>query len=320
MAMNDAASIFVLGSFVAACSAKVAHLPRPGESLRAEAFTLEAGGKGLNLAMGARRLGASVDGLLAVGNDLLAQLAEPALLRAGLPLSMLRRYDGATGSGIGFTDAKGENCLAVYPGANLRLSAADVRAARHALGRAKLVLAQFEVGDEPIAEAFALARAGGAATLLNPSPYRAVDANILAHTSILVVNRVEAEQMATTFGASEAGDTKPTGADSLAAFGTHLLDCGPEAVSITLGADGALLCRRNAAPLHQPAFAVETVDTLGAGDAFSAGIAVSLIEDRSWDECLRRAAACGALATRRLGVFEALPMREELEQFLKSSF
>src|SRR5579883_1227553 len=132
--------IFVLGSFVAACSAKVKHLPKPGESLRAEAFTLEAGGKGLNLAVGARRLGVAVDGLLAVGSDLFAQLAEPALLRADLPVRMLRRYPGPTGSGIGFTDAAGENCLAVYPGANFALSAADVRAAADAISRATLVL------------------------------------------------------------------------------------------------------------------------------------------------------------------------------------
>jgi ribokinase len=315
-AMNDAASVFVLGSFVAACSAKVTHLPQPGESLRAEAFTLEAGGKGLNLAMGTHRLGASVDGLLAVGSDLFAQLAEPALLRAGLPLTMLRRYDGPTGSGIGFTDAKGENCLAVYPGANLRLSAADVKAARPAISQAKLVLAQFEIADEPITEAFALARSSGTTTLLNPSPYRPIAPNILAHTTILVLNRVEAARVAATLGASQVGDTTST--DSLAALGMHLLDRGPESVIITLGADGALLCRREAAPLHQPAFAVESIDTLGAGDAFSSGLAVGLIEGRPWEECLRRAASCGAVATQRLGVFDALPTRAELETFLRS--
>lgn len=304
------APIFVLGSFVAACSAKVARLPQPGESQAAEAFTLEAGGKGLNLAMGARRLGVEVDGLLAIGDDLFAGLAAPALARAGLPATMLRRFDGPTGSGVGFTDARGENCLAVYPGANLRLSAAEVRDVVDAVRQAQLVLAQFEIGDAPIVEAFELAHMIGVRTLLNPSPFRAIDPKILTHCTILVLNRVEA---LAALGLEEQN----VAPEALGEIAAQLVARGPEVVIVTLGAEGALLCRRDAAPLHQPAFPVETVDTLGAGDAFAAGLAVSLVEGHGWALALRRAAACGALATRKLGVFDALPTREELEDFLK---
>jgi ribokinase len=253
--------------------------------------------------------------LLAIGNDLFAQLAEPALMRAGLPPHMLRRYDARTGSGVGFTDAEGENCLAVYPGANLELSAADVRGVAGALTAAKLVLAQFEIGDEPIIEAFVRARAAGSTTLLNPSPYRTVDATILAHTSILVVNRVEAVDMAAACGFKVATAEAP--ARLLHAAAT-LLERGPHTVVVTVGAEGALACRCGQPPLYQPAFAVQAVDTLGAGDAFSAALAVSLSEGLPWEACLQRAAACGALATRKLGVFDALPMREDLENFLVS--
>ena len=91
---------------------------------------------------------------------------------------------------------------------------------------------------------------------------------------------------------------------------------GPETVIVTLGAEGALACGDEAVLLHQRAFVIEVIDTLGAGDAFSAGLAVSLAEGRPFAECLQRAAACGALATRRLGVLQALPDRSELEQFL----
>jgi ribokinase len=308
--MTEPAPIFVLGSFVAACSAKVARLPSPGESQAAEAFTLEAGGKGFNLAVGARRLGADVDGLLAIGDDLFAQIAAPALARAGLPESMLRRFDGPTGSGVGFTDARGENCLAVFPGANLRLSAAEVRDVADAVRQAELVLAQFEIGDAPIVEAFELAHMIGVKTLLNPSPFRAIDPKILTHCTILVLNRVEA---LAALGLKE----ERVGPEAMRDHAAQLMALGPEVVVVTLGADGALLCRRDAAPLYQPAFRVETVDTLGAGDAFAAGLAVSLVDGHGWALALRRAAACGALATRRLGVFDALPTREELENFLK---
>ncbi|WP_448204845.1 ribokinase [Azospirillum sp. sgz302134] len=305
--MDENASLFVLGSFVIACSAKVARFPQPGESLCAEAFTLETGGKGFNLAVGARRLGVAVDGLLAVGDDVFGRLAEPALLEAGLPVGMIRRYRTTTGSGIGFTNADGENCLAVFPGANLLLSADDVRAAP-GLTRAALVLAQLEIADAPIAEAFRLARAAGVPTLLNPSPFRRMAAGVLENTSLLVLNHVEAAQMAEAFGASPV--------DEAARLGARLLDHGPETVIVTLGALGAVACRAGAEPLHQPAFPVQAVDTLGAGDAFTAGLAASLLEGRPLPEALRRAAACGAMVTRGLGVLGVLPTAGELDRFL----
>jgi ribokinase len=313
---DEIAPIFVLGSFVAACSAKVERLPRPGESLRAQAFTLEPGGKGFNVAVGAKRLGAAVDGVLAIGDDFFSHLAAPALDKAGLPRRMLRVHPGATGSGIGFTDAAGENCLAVFPGANLLLSAADIRLAKDAIAGARLVMAQFEIGDEPIAEAFGLARQAGALTLLNPSPYRAVSPAILAQTSVLVLNRVEALQMSASLGLTETNVGAAVSPEMLRSLARQLRACGPEVVIVTLGAEGALACCGDGPLVHQPPFVIEVIDTLGAGDAFSAGLAVSLAEQRPFAECLQRAAACGALATRHLGVLQALPGRAELDQYL----
>jgi ribokinase len=338
---NDTISVFVLGSFIVACSAKVSRFPRQGESLRAEALTVEAGGKGFNLMVGAGRLGVDVDGLLAIGDDAFSQFAPPALARAGLPPHMLRTYRAETGSGIGFIDPSGETCLAIHPGANLLLSGADVRAAADAVKGAKLILAQFEIGDEPIIEAFALARAAGVTTILNPSPFRMPPWEILSNTSIIVVNAVEATALAEGLlaegigtegpnpegpnpeglGPEEIGIDRPTGirAADASAFdrvAAAVFDRGPQLFIVTLGPKGALAFRPGQARLHQAAFAVDAIDTLGAGDAFTAGFAAGLLEERSLSECLRRAAASGALAALRLGVFEALPTRDELEAFL----
>jgi ribokinase len=312
---NDTMPVFVLGSFVVACSAKVSRFPRQGESLRAEALTVEAGGKGFNLMVGTRRLGANVDGLLAIGDDAFSQFAAPALARADLPPHMLHTYRAQTGSGIGFIDPSGDTCLAVHPGANLLLSAADVRAAADAVKRAKLVLAQFEIGDAPIIEAFALARAVGITTILNPSPFRMPCAEILSNTSIMVVNAVEAAALAEGLLA-EGLDVDTRAVDAFDRVAAAVLDRGPHLFIVTLGPQGALAFRPGHASLRQAAFAVEAIDTLGAGDAFAAGFAVSLLEARPLPECLRRAAASGALATRRLGVFDALPTRDELDAFL----
>lgn len=311
MAANPA--LFVLGSFVAACSATVARLPRAGESLQAQAFLIEPGGKGLNLAVGARRLGAAVDGLFAIGDDALSALAEPALVRAGLPPAMLRRFPGPTGAGIGFTDSTGENCLAVHPGANARLGPVEVREAAAGIAGAALVLAQFEAGDDAVAETFRIARRAGTRTLLNPSPFRMPAPEILSGTGILVVNAVEAAAFAAALGLAVPG----TDSGGLEAFARALHARGPDLVIVTLGAGGALAVPAGGPAVLQPAFPVTAIDTLGAGDAFTAGLAVGLAEGRPLFESLRMAAACGACVVRAKGVFDILPDRTAVAAMLR---
>jgi len=276
---------------------------------------MEVGGKGLNLALGAYRLGARVSGILPLGNDLFGRMAESTLEAGGLSSAVFLRLAGQTGSGIGFADRNGDNCLAVFPGANGRLSAADLRSKAAEVASADLVVAQFEIPDEPILEAFTIARGAGRRTLLTPSPFRRIDPRILACTSILVLNKVEACQLAAQVGAdqADASDLSPAAAQNIAAA---LHAEGVETVVVTLGADGALAYRAGCSPLRQPAFAVTAVDTLGAGDAFTAGFAVSLMEHQEFATCLRRGAACAAITVQQTGVFAVLPTRDDIESFL----
>ncbi|MCE4223760.1 ribokinase [Methylobacterium sp. C25] len=291
--------IYVIGSFVVACSVKVARLPRAGESLDADAFVAEPGGKGFNLALAAHRLGAAIDGVFGIGDDPFASVAVSAFEGAGLATDMLLKRSGSTGAGIGFVDQAGENCLAVSLGANRYLEAKDVEPAR--IANCNLVMATFESPDAPIAAAFAAARARGIRTLLNPSPNRPIDSRILADTSILIVNRVEAVDL----GIDIADETTVD----------RLMRAGPDIVVVTLGEDGALAFSRSEPPARQAAVPVTAVDTIGAGDAFSAGFAVSLLQGRLVAEALARAAACGAITAARFGAFDAFPTTAELERF-----
>lgn len=306
-------SIFVLGSFVVSCSAKVQRFPRPGESLAADIVTIEPGGKGLNLAVAARRLGAEVDGLLAVGDDIASAFAAPALAKAGLPATILIHLPGKTGSGVGFTDAQGETCLAVDAGVNRALSAAHVRDAAQRIAACAMVMAQFEIGDAPIREAFALARRAGIPTLLNPSPFRPIPPEILADTHVLVLNQTEAEALAADIlpGASEPAEPSRF----VEELGPALMARGPTLVVLTLGAAGAVAVTGEGA-IGQAALQVEPVDSLGAGDAFAATLGVALSRGRPTADALRQAAAAGAIATLRAGVFEALGTQADIDQLL----
>ena len=302
------AKLFVMGSFVTACTTRVARLPQPGESLAAAGFRLEPGGKGFNQAVAARRLGAEVDGLFAVGDDALGALAEPAFAHAQLAVSMLRRRPMATGAGVGFIAEDGETAIAVFSGANASLSAEDARESRSAIEAAAVTLAQFEIGDAAIAEAFAIARGAGRITVLNPSPFRPIAPEILAACSIVVANAVESDALARSLGVAADPDV-----ESLA---TALFAKGVEALVATRGAAGAIARLSDGAILIQPAFEVEAVDAIGAGDAFAAGFATTFAETGDWPKSLRHAAACGALAVRAEGGFGAFPTRVERDALL----
>lgn len=302
--MAQPPSIFVVGSFVAACSVTVERFPSPGESICASAFMLEPGGKGFNQAVAARRLGARVDGLLAIGDDLFGSLAHGAIAQHDLPSDMLVQKAGSTGAGVGFIDRDGDTEIAVFKGANDLLTAGDVAAAADRIRAADLVTAQFEAGDAAIASAFTIARQAGALTMLNPSPYRPISPAILAHTDFLVMNRTEFQAL--------AGDI--TLEEKEALFGHPVLRALPGVV-ITRGGRG-LWARRGDDVRHVPAFPVPAVDGIGAGDAFLAGLAVALVAGKTWEVALTEASACGAITTTRMGVLDALPTANELESLL----
>ncbi|MGU3383363.1 ribokinase [Methylobacterium sp. D53M] len=305
--------LFVVGSFVIACSVKVARLPQAGESLDGLAFLAEPGGKGFNLALAAHQLGVEVDGLFAVGTDVFSPMVRATFARVGFAEDMLVPHAGSTGAGVAFVDAAGENCLAVCLGANLALGAEDVRAVAARLERADLVAATFESPDASIRAAFALARQAGIPTLLNPSPMRPIDPAILADTAILVVNAVEAADLGLGTPDAIADATEATPA--IAA----LLSGGLELLVVTLGERGAVAFRPDWPTLRQPAFAVAAVDTVGAGDGFTAGLIAGLLAGEPLDATLRQAAACGALTTCQFGAFEAFPTAQVLTAFLRDA-
>lgn len=301
----DKGTLFVVGSLVVACCAKVPRCPEPGETLMASGFIIEAGGKGFNVALAAHRLGVRVDGLFAIGDDTPGLFMRTALSGQGLDQGMIVVTRGATGAGVGLVQADGENRIAVFPGANALLSAGHVHAKGEAIGQAELVFAQFEAPDEPIVTAFSLARESGVRTMLNPSPMRRIDDEILRRTDSLVLNAQEAEALALEKGwSADYGEM----AQALAALGVG-------AFIVTCGAAGALAWRQGER-IEQPGFQVIAQDSIGAGDAFSGGLIAALIRGEDLATALHWGCAAGALATTRFGLIDALPDGSELQGFL----
>ena len=228
------------------------------------------------------------------------------MLKEGIAIDHIHRLPGAN-TGIGFVNIlpDGENWITVDLGANLLMTAEHVRDCEAIIHESDIVMAQFEVSAEPVAEAMALGRAHGKLTICNPAPARSVDPAIFANVDILTPNATEARMLL------GLPPDDPSPAVDLAG---KLLDCGVLTVIVTLGKRGALIVTGDGAT-HIPALSIDAVDVTGAGDSFNAALAVFLGEGLSIEEAVRQAVVSGAYTAMRLGVIGGLPTRAEVERF-----
>ena len=106
--------------------------------------------------------------------------------------------------------------------------------------------------------------------------------------------------------------------DDVDSAGAELLAAGADAVVCTQGERGARIYLGNGI-IQIPAFAVETVDSTGAGDVFCGGMMSGLLEGESIVQSVRRGAAAAAIKCKTIGNREALPSREQIQTLLESS-
>lgn len=306
LATGAAARVAVIGSINMDMVAHAHRLPGAGETLAGDDFVMAPGGKGANQAVAAARLGASVDFIARIGTrqygaELLASLQAEGIACAGV------QTDAAALPGIAVImvgrEGGGENAIVYVPGSNAQLSAADVAGSAAVLQGAGVVVAQTEVPLAAIQQGFELARAGGAVTVLNAAPALPLPDAMLALVDWLVVNETEALQLS---------GLHDTSLDGLRAAAQVLQLRGVKQVLVTLGAEGVLLCSAGHPAQQLPAFVVDAVDTVGAGDTFVGGLVTGLAEGRPAVDAVRLGQAAASIAVARCGVQSAMPLRAEL--------
>jgi ribokinase len=279
-------------------------LPRPGETVLGDRFTMVPGGKGANQAVAAARAGAACAFVGAVGRDSFAEPLRASLAGAGIDVRRLRDVPGPSGVALIAVDTSAENIIVVAPGANAELSTLDERD-RAAIAAADVMLCQLEIPLPFVTDAVRAARAAGTTVVLNAAPARALPADLLGAVDLLVVNQGEAAALA---GAA----ANAAGPDAAELLLDELLVLVPRVV-MTLGAQGAMYGDQEGRRLAVDAVRVNAVDTTAAGDAFTGALAVALAEQRPIEESLRWACAAGAACACRPGASTALPTRDEID-------
>lgn len=301
----------ILGSFVVGATVQMKRMPLPGESEEASLFDLGAGGKGSNQAIGAKRLGAKVDFSAFVGDDIFAPIWQNLYENEGIDTRfVIKQTKKQTGIGLVYLDAQGENSIGIYPGANMNFSLDVIPDFKEKIEEASLLSAQLEIPEKEIIKGFKLAKSKNCQTILNPSPFRPISNKLISLTDIMVLNALEIYRIL----------NKPVinnpNLDEIKILGKELLNQGVSTVVITLGSKGSLLLSHDE-EIFIPSFQVNVVDTVGAGDSFTAAFCTALLEDKPWEECLIWGNAAGALTASHIGVMEALPKRADVEKLIQ---
>ena len=299
--------IVVMGGINMDVVANVQRMPEAGETVHGDRFFMTGGGKGANQAVAAARLGAEVHMVGRVGDDDFGRMLLHALCSEGIDVAGVAP-DSSNGTGVAviMVDASGQNCIAEIYGANRASDEAQLDAAKRAMEGADVLLLQLETPPELSLEAARYAKSTGVRVIWDPAPAAEMPSEGFIFADFLTPNETEAEALT---------GIRVTDEDSAREAAEALITKGVDAAVITLGERGVYVVAENERYLVPP-FEVEIVDSVAAGDAFAAGLAVAISEGFSFKDALRFGAASGGLAVTKPGARDAMPFREEVEALL----
>ena len=272
------------------------HFVRPGETLGSESYSVGCGGKGLNQSIALARAGAPVMHAGRIGHD--GGILRSALEAAGVDVSLLVEGDVPTGHAIIQVDAKGENAIILYGGANRRITEVEIDAALDAVGDGILLL-QNEINS--LGTILEKAHARGIRTAFNFAPFDPEDAKTLplGLLSYLIVNEIE--------GAGVAGVAEPEAI--LRTLKERYPGCR---VILTLGKAGAAFLGDDGVMVPVPSCPAEVVDTTSAGDTFIGYLFAGLLEGMELKAAMELAGRASAITVSRAGAADSIPFRKEL--------
>ncbi|MEM8535642.1 MAG: ribokinase, partial [Chloroflexota bacterium] len=307
-------TIAVVGSLNMDLVTRTTRRPARGETLIGQSFETFAGGKGLNQAVAAARMGSAVHMIGRTGQDNFGLQLIQTLIDEGIATEHVIRDDTAsTGIATIIIDDTGDNSIIIVSGANAHLSTTDIDRASDVITAADVLLLQLEIPLDTVQYAAHIAHQAGTKVLLNPAPAQPLSDKILQSVDVLAPNETETALLTQLDLSHE---------DMVTRAAEMLLARGVGATVLTLGAHGALLAQglveEGTQPEHIPGYRVTVVDTTAAGDAFCGALAVQFAEGYPLDQAVRYANAAGALTTMSRGAAPSIPSRAAIEQLLSA--
>ena len=291
--------VVVIGSINMDLVASVERAPQIGETVAAVGFEYVPGGKGSNQAVAAARAGATTRMVGRLGDDEFGATLLRFLSESGVDtLHVLRTPGFPSGLALITLVRQSDNSIIVVAGSNGEISPTDIDAV--AIGPNDIVITQFEIPLRAVEHSLDRARAAGARSMLNPSPARECEPELLAKADILVVNETE---LAWFLGEAVAVEPGP-----LIEGAKRLRSRSDQVIVVTLGEAGSLVLSGDSA-LIVPARKSDVVDTTGAGDTFAGSLAAELASGSGIADSVSYANAAASLCCETMGAGTAIPAR-----------
>ncbi len=287
---------------------RVEALPERGEEARVLGSSLSPGG-GYNAMIAAKRAGMAVAYAGSHGAGPFSEVLRRSLQLEGIAPLLPPVLNEDQGLCTVLVDAEGERTFITRDGAERAVTAADLKALETE-PEDWWLLSGYGLASAPSREAledWLRSSSPGLRLVFDPSPLVAeIPSELLglalSRASWISSNRREAEAV--------TGGTRPEGVvqalQELSAGGGAVLRCGEE---------GCWLATAEAAPRHLPAFAVDAIDSNGAGDTHIGSFIAALSAGAAPLEAARFANAAAALSTTREGPANA-PEAAETRAFL----
>lgn len=297
--------VIVVGSINMDIVAFVDRHPKVGETIFGNSVKYFPGGKGSNQAVASQRLGCETYMVGQVGNDGFGEQMLNYQAKEGIDITGVSKLDGhPTGTAFITVAESSDNSIIVISGANNEWDDSFIEDLP--ISKEDILLAQFEVPNKVIQDAFCKAKAVGATTILNPAPVRSCSQDILLNTDILVVNEIELEALANDVVDSNNDESIFVCAEKLTKTG-----CG--AVVVTLGEKGVRIFA-DSQRKRINARAVTPTDTTGAGDCFIGGLAAGLIKGYDIYKASKFGNIAASISVTQEGAASSIPTLAEVNE------
>lgn len=311
---KNAMRITVVGSINCDFSTYVKNFPLINQTIHANNFSFNVGGKGLNQAVAAARIGADVSFVGCVGDDLFGHKALSYLQENNIDTTHIKVHnDELTGTANIFVSESGDNMIAVTPGANANISIDDIDSANELIRHADVLMVQLEIPLPAVEQALAIATKHNVLKILNPAP--AIDSaiDLLPFADIVTPNENELFSLSNVN--TPHNNIQISEIESLS---RGLLKKGANTIVTTLGARGCFIVSETAAT-HIPSIPVHSIDPTGAGDVFTGVLAASLANNNSLTEAARFSTAAAALSVTKPTATNAAPYPQEISNFMQNN-
>lgn len=291
-------TIYVLGSLNMDLAIETDKIPVKGETVTGSNFSTCPGGKGLNQAIAAAKLGAKVKMLGAIGYDSFGERMFNSLKENGVDMSHIKPIKGVS-SGIAMIVLyKKDNRIILDLGANLKLTKGDVDDFLRSAQKSDIFLSQLENDLDLIGYALEVAKRKKMRTVINPAPCKLGIKKYAKFIDILTPNSGELATLL-KYGKYQQ---KP---DKL----------GISTIIETKGKDG-YCCYKNKEVISEKAPKVKVVDTTGAGDTFTGALCYQLSLGKEVNKTsLNFASLAASISTTRKGSSVSSPTLEEINKF-----